>query len=264
MISLFLFFTELSGLLDVLRAQAPPTAGKIRIIQGTGPTEGMVLVPAGSFLMGSNEASDQMPVRRLWLPAFWIDRTEVTAGAFDIFLKEKNLFSPKSPLWDGESLKPELKNHPAFPVPWELANEFCRFHGKRLPSEAQWEKAARGPAGWKFPWGNDWNNTFCNNGDQNVGRKLRSRPVGGFPEGTSHYGALDMAGNVREWVRDFYEPNAYQKTRLTIMPIRGEAPRVLRGGSFNKNQQSLSTHHRSHSDIDPELSDFGFRCVMDE
>ena len=157
----------------------------------------------------------------------------------------------------------EFAEHPAYPISWARADEYCRAMGKRLPTEAEWEKAARGPDERLFPWGNDWNNRMANNSDINIDRDIRSRPVGSFPEGASPYGVLDMAGNVAEWVKDIYEPDAYSRSRLVFRPPWEPAPHVLRGGSFAGNQLTLSAAHRSHGDIDPEAANMGFRCASD-
>ncbi|MCB1154808.1 SUMF1/EgtB/PvdO family nonheme iron enzyme, partial [bacterium] len=100
--------------------------------------DGMVRVPAGSFVMGSRLAADQMPVRRIRLPEFWIDRTEVTAGAYEAYRQSRNLPAPGPPLWADGELIAEYAEHPAYPVTWTQADKYCRAMGKRLPTEAEW------------------------------------------------------------------------------------------------------------------------------
>ncbi len=231
---------------------------------GKGNFEGMVYVSPGSFIMGSEAAADQLPVRRLNLDGFWIDRSEVTAREFDSFLRLNNLSNSGPPVWLASGdLDPEMAEHPAYPVSWKLADEYCRKLGKRLPSEAQWEKAARGSMGSNFPWGEKWDNQKSNNAYLNIWKTIKSRPGGSFPDGASPYGAQDMAGNVREWVQDSYEPDAYA-SRFIFKPLWVDPPHVLRGGSFAGSHHTHTGSHRSHRDINPERRDYGFRCAMED
>jgi len=249
---------------DWLGQQTIEPSATVTVISGEGKYAGMVYVPGGPFVMGSNAAADQMPVRTRKVGGFWIDRTEVTAAQFDRFLQERNIAPPAGPLWSGGVLTEALADHPAYPVPWSQARAYCRWAGKRLPTEVEWEKAARGVDARRYPWGNDWDPTRCNSSDRNIEQTIRSRPVGSFPAGASPCGALDMAGNVREWTEDVYEPDAYAGRRFVIKPFWLDAPHTLRGGSFAGNQAALSTTHRSHGEIDPSRGDFGFRCAADD
>lgn len=232
-------------------------------LNGKGVHEGMIYVPPGTFIMGSTAAADQLPIRRLYLDGFWIDRSEVTARRFDAFLRDRELINPGPPVWnENGDLKPEMAEHPAYPVSWRLADEYCRHLGKRLPTEAQWEKAARGPSGNIFPWGAQWDNQRSNNAYLNIWKETKSRPVGSFPDGASPYGVLDMSGNVREWVLDNYEPDGY-RPRFMLKPPWADPPHVLRGGSFAGSHHTHAGSHRSHRDINADRKDFGFRCAME-
>jgi formylglycine-generating enzyme required for sulfatase activity len=183
----------------------------------------MVLVPAGPFRMGlpSNDLlaeEHEKPERAVVLSAYWIDLYPVTNGRFARFLQAggydreewwssagwawKCRQEIRQPLvwdqrgWDG----PE---QPVAGVSWYEAGAYCRWAGRRLPTDAEWEKAARGTDGRRYPWGNDWPTSRLANFDLQVGR---STPIGLYPEGTSPYGCHDMAGNVNNWVEDWYWP----------------------------------------------------------
>ena len=246
--------------IEILRVHAAPGDLPARI-DGQGERAGMVLVSAGSFVMGGNDNPDQMPIRRRWLPVFWIDCMEVTAAEFDAFLRQQDAPPPGPPLWTEAGLRPELGEHPAYPVTWEQADAYCRARGKRLPTEAEWEKAARGPGGLAYPWGDGFDTNRVNDRAATVGLPVKSQPVGAFPEGGSVYGALDMAGNIREWVADPYEPDAYKEHRFTLPVPWIDRLHVLRGGSFMSSPDKLTTFNRSHSDLDATNADQGFRCA---
>lgn len=258
------FLFAVGDTLEIHRGQSASPTEPLIVRESSAPFTGMVEVPAGLFLMGGEDAPDQLPVRRRHLPTFLIDRHEVTAGEFDDFLKDNNLVDPGPPLWVDGKLRPDLAKHPAYPVPWKQAHDYCRRCGKRLPTEAQWEKAARGPHGNRFPWGNEFDNRRGNFKEASLGRQVKSQPVGSYPDGASPYGALDMAGNVREWTADVYEPDAYKAKQFFIRPPWQPAVRVLRGGSFISGENLLTTTHRFHGDLGAVNQDAGFRCIADE
>jgi formylglycine-generating enzyme required for sulfatase activity len=208
----------------------------------------MVYVPAGEFTMGSlpgEGEGDEMPQHTVFLDAFWIDRTE-TGG-----------------------------ERPTVRLSWNEAQDYCNSVGGRLPTEAEWEKAARGTDGREYPWGNDIpDNTKANYCEEGEDCGIEKRPdgllvykeqgpVGLFPAGASPYGALDMAGNVWEWVADWYDPSYYTSSpsENPSGPDNGDN-KVLKGGSFNNSAWEIRSANR-HSAL-PKDGDksIGFRCMV--
>ena len=164
----------------------------------------LVYVPAGEFLMGSTDAdldakADENPQHKVTMDTFWIDRTEV---AKDQYQKCVDAGKCAVPVCSGTG----ISDHPVVCVSWQDATNYCAWAGRRLPTEAEWEKAARGTDGRKYPWGNEAPDDKRLNYNANVGK---TSAVGSYPSGASPYGALDMAGNVWEWVADWYDQNYY-------------------------------------------------------
>ena len=237
-------------------ASPPPTqppafsAGDTRLRAKDGMT--MVYVPAGGFQMGSNESDlladdDEKPEHSVTLSAFWIDQTEVTNAQFVAFLNEQGNQKEADSTWleikDQDALieqqgdtfqaKDRFTDHPAIEVSWYGAKAYCQWAGGRLPTEAEWEYAARGPEGLIYPWGNQFDDSLanCSICDDNY---LRTAPVGTFPAGASWVGALDMAGNVWEWTNDWYESQYYASSpEVNPQGFDGGTRKVLRGGSWN-------------------------------
>jgi formylglycine-generating enzyme required for sulfatase activity len=263
----------------------------------------MVFVPPGEFFMGAPAGShalpDEQPERRVYLSGFWIDRLEVTNADYLQFVQQTGHRTPmnaKEPatLWAAGQPLPGIEDHPVVNVSWDDAVAFCRWWNKRLPTEAEWEKAARGTDRRLYPWGDDWDPNLANSASYWVGRKVEFRsgadwdefwlrgegatiskekgikgevltlPVGSFPAGASPYGLLDMAGNAAEWVQDWYNPNYYKEAALSdpTGPDRG-AIRSMRGGSWLKPAVSLRTTDRDWGTIDSRPSGTGFRCAKD-
>src|SRR5262249_24950691 len=157
--------------------------------------EGMVYVPGGQFEMGrSNGDEYERPAHIVIVEPFFIDRTEVTNEQYQRFVTETGHRAPTH--WQNGKFTPGEAKLPVFNVSWYDANAYARWAGKRLPTEAEWEFAARGADGRLYPWGNAWNASVSNAGHANGGRLVE---VGHFPAGTSPFGALDMCGNVWEW-----------------------------------------------------------------
>lgn len=209
----------------------------------TNPRDGaeMVLVPAGEFLMGSTEREggyDEHPQHRVHLDAYYIYRYEVTNGQFAKFVKETGYVAQGK--W-GNYCRPGMDRHPVVFVTWNDASAYCGWANVRLPTEAEWEKAARGADGRKYPWGSSWSDNRCNwfkgpklPGMADIGQGRGHLPVGSFPLGASPFGALDMAGNVWEWCNDWYGATSYESSspKNPRGPSMGKT-HVVRGGSFN-------------------------------
>jgi len=219
--------------------------------------ESMIEIPAGEFAMGSNDANDQKPIHKVYLDAYYIDKYEVTVGQFRKFCSATGNSMPDQPSWN------QGDNYPVVKVTWEDASSYASWAGKRLPTEAEWEKAARGPEGRKYPWGDSWDANKCNNGEDNSpDGYANTSPVGSFPQGASPYGVMDMAGNVWEWCADWYDKNYYKKSpsRNPTGPSSGSL-RVLRGGAWDNSQYFCRSVDRHSTIPQCSLSRQGFRCV---
>lgn len=263
----------------------------------------MVLVPAGEFTMGTPEGTDGLPdehpERRVYVSAFRIGRTEVTNRSYAAFVAATGHripanANPSVTLWEKHAPPPGTEDHPVVNVSWEDAFAYCRWAGARLPTEAEWEKAARGTDGRRYPWGNEWDIAKANSASYWAGRtvdfqsgaewdafwlkgdgariskekgikgEVLTLPVGSLPDGVSPYGLLDMAGNAAEWVADWFNPNYYKEAPLSDPPgpARG-AIKAMRGGSWLKPAVSLRTTDRDWGIMDSRPSGTGFRCAKD-
>jgi formylglycine-generating enzyme required for sulfatase activity len=206
--------------------------------------------------MGQDDGpSSSRPQRSVFLDAFTIERTEVTNAAFARFVQETG-YAAKG--WDDAVLS-DLADVPVVGVTWRDADAYCRWAGLRLPSEAEWEKAARGADGRIYPWGDTWNPARSNTAESGYGQP---RPVGSYPHGASPYGVLDMGGNVAEWVADYYDPDYY-----AAAPNRNPSgpnkvmDHVLRGGSFALPHAYARTFVRDSSHSSEPNRRVGFRCA---
>jgi formylglycine-generating enzyme required for sulfatase activity len=220
----------------------------------------MIEIPAGLFTMGSDEGDpEDGPAQEVDLPAFEIDKFEVTNVDFSVFTDETDYvtFAEKEGIgsWRDEWGIGE-DNHPVVMVTWDDANAYCEWLGKRLPAEAEWEKAARGDDGRSFPWGNEWDATKANVKD----RGLRGTAVvGSFGEGASPYGVEDIVGNVWEWTADWYQPYSDNTTEDAAY---GEKFRVTRGGGWFDLEPQATTFNRNAADPGKTATDeIGFRCA---
>jgi formylglycine-generating enzyme required for sulfatase activity len=201
------------------------------------------------------------PRRRLFLDAYLIDKYEVTNGKFKQFLAGSGKYNPQQLQMIYERLKMDQDDKPVRIVTWMIADEYCRAMGKRLPTEAEWEKAARGPDGFQFPWGNEWNPDYLNAGQE----EQEIMPVGSYEKGKSPYGVYDMAGNVMEWTADWYQ--AYPGAEYES-PLYGKQRRVVRGGGWGGIGHYVIPHYfraayRYNFPPDKAFNDVGFRCAKD-
>ena len=220
----------------------------------------MALVPAGDFMMGSNLADDEMPVHRVYLNAFYMDTYEVTVGQYAKYLEATDMEEP--PDWSIMN-QPQHQKRPVVNVDWEDAVMHCKWAGKRLPTEAEWEKAARGTDGRIYPWGNEApTRLLANYGRKEWNNHLALVPVGSFEEGKSPYGIYDMAGNAWEWVSDWYDYDFYKNSprRNPIGPATGDS-KVVRGGSWLYVSEFLRSAHRFAAQPTNRHFGYGFRCA---
>jgi len=264
--------------------------------------ENMVLVNAGGFIRGMDTVSDrnkkgknqetedklpvpkhsfedESPARMIYLSSYYIDKYEVSNSQYKKFMRSTDHAAPA--YWDHRKLN--IANHPVTGVNWFDANAYCRWNKKRLPTEAEWEKAARGPAGSIYPWGNTLDIEKANFSKGNTGKNMVTTPIDSYPEGSSYYGAYNMAGNVFEWVQDWYDPDYYKDTsnvrnvkgpdvgiELGVPGKYGEKikfgrKKVIRGGSWFAPEESITTTHRFWND---SLNNsygvgLGIRCARD-
>jgi formylglycine-generating enzyme required for sulfatase activity len=280
---------------------------------------GMVLIPAGEFVMGSDAVDsdgkqaefgfrqpmylDEHPRHRVKLNAFYIDKFEVSNGDYKHFVQETHISEPSTWVQNGYNvsdrhlasfdlnnlrkvardyfqldmdttkmdrkallaelrrIQAERNKLPVTVVNWYDAASFCRWQGKRLPSEAEWEKAARGPDGRRYPWGNEWDQTRTNVGDNNDNDAIVAAS-GSYPDDRSPYGVFDLAGNVSEWVNDWYRPYPGADFQSKFF---GDIQKVVKGGGAGVGHYALSyffrAARRGHADPSTLATDVGFRCA---
>ena len=260
----------------------------------------MVYVPHGPFIMGLDPAEpknkskhmtayekrmttpwsaeafhDEGPAHMVFLDAYLIDKYEVSNKSFKEFMDESGHSAPA--YWDDPRLnKPE---QPVVGINWTDAKAFCEARGKRLPTEAEWEKAARGPDANIYPWGNKFDPTRVNFGKS----RKATEPVDALSEGASYYGVYNMAGNVFEWVADWYDPQYYGRLETMVNPTGPAEPiwlggtgtyvdrltvgekRVIRGGSWIAPKNTVRSTHRfwNHPQNNSYGVGLGFRCAKD-
>ncbi|MBK9309066.1 MAG: SUMF1/EgtB/PvdO family nonheme iron enzyme [Nitrospira sp.] len=225
--------------------------------------EEMVVISAGPFIRGTNDGGfDEQPQRTIFLDAFSIDRYEVTNHQYQQFVTATGHRKPGLPSRYAKSgSKVRGVNQPVVYVSWEDASEYCRWRGKRLPTEAEWEKAMRGADGRLWPWGNREQPDGANWARVQDGHEVSAR-VGTFVTDTSPYGVMDGAGNVIEWVDDWYNETYYKESpeRNPMSPEHGTY-RVLRGGGHTTT--GLDIRITSRSKMMPDFRDetIGFRCA---
>ncbi len=237
----------------------------------------MMLIPAGWFLMGTSDAdavemqreygwrlkwfADEMPQHRVDLAAYYIDETPVTNAEYKRFL-DANPEHPAPPDWDPDdrTFPREKDNYPVVFVSWGDASAYARWARKRLPTEAEWEKAARGTDGRRYPWGQEFDQGRCNTKMSDLRATTSVRQYAQL--GDSPYGVIDMAGNVWEWCADWYDAE-YYKRPFTFNPPGPESGdwRVLRGGAWDISPDYARCANRDYIVPDNGYATVGFRCV---
>lgn len=219
----------------------------------------MVLIPAGEFFMGEDFTKKSLgPRHTVFLDAYYIDQYHVTNAHYKRFVDAAGHRPPSH--WIGTSYPRGKANHPVTFVSWHDAVAFCDWQGKRLPTEAEWEKAARGTDGRVFPWGNHYQAQRANVPNEAI---KDTTPVDAFPEGKSPYGVFDMSGNVFQWTSDWFQPYPGNKVPH---PNFGEKLKVLRGGSFFDCSYyrcgiSFQTYNRISLALTTRAISAGFRCA---
>jgi formylglycine-generating enzyme required for sulfatase activity len=265
--------------LAALRAQQPQQGGPTLEARVTKPvvpppTVGppkpedltpMIPIPAGEFLIGSTTGGnpDEMPQRRVTLDAFSIDKFETTVGRFAKFLQASGADAPE--YWNMVNVQTDGE-FPVVGVDWDQAQAYCKWAGKRLPTEAEWEKAARGTDGRMYPWGNTGQPQQMANlgkgGTFGYGKSLTK--VGNYESGKSPFGVYDMIGNVWEWVADWYDKSSYQgmPDKNPKGPEKGEQ-KVIRGGSWARVPLVSRAAARNRAAASSQTTSIGFRCAKD-
>ena len=241
----------------------------------------MVFVPAGPFEMESQRSDNEMPIHTVTLDDFYIDQYEVTTARFAAFLNERardsevvdtsitlshyiggeGFYLQRDGVWQ---VVEGYADYPVAWVSWHDARAYCEWRGGRLPSEAEWEKAARGTDGREYPWG--WGVDCSIANYENCMENGRATAVGSYPEAPSPYGAMNMAGNVREWVNDWYHKDYYSisPSNSPSGPNSGSI-KVLRGGGWRNPEFFLSVTDRAAYTQDTfRDNDVGFRCAASE
>ena len=229
-----------------------------------------VYILPGEFIMGHADAGADAPPHEVYVDGFWIKQTEVTNAEYGLCVMAGACTTPHDDRW----LDPALADHPVTYVNWEQATAYATWAGGRLPTEAEWEKAARGDDERRYPWGNTFRGEWANHCDatcpyawsnpNTADEYAATSPVGAYVAGASPYGVLDMAGNVWEWVADWYSEDYYQQSP----PENPNGPpdgrgKVLRGGSFITRADGLQSTTRYRNRVRFRNDVVGFRIVLE-
>jgi formylglycine-generating enzyme required for sulfatase activity len=237
----------------------PPTATPVPPISPSAVEAAMIAIPAGEFTMGSQNGVERPP-HAVFVDTFEMDQLEVTNEDFEKFVAETGYVTDAEKAGDTSwrYWAKDKPQHPVVKVSWNDAKAFCEWAGKRLPTEAEWEKAARGSDQRIYPWGNDWDVSKVNAKESGY---RETTVVGSFPAGASPYGVMDMAGNVSEWTSDWFQPYPGYPGGDNEAQYFGEKYRVIRGGGWFSDQNLVRTTERSASSMTLANDDVGFRCT---
>ena len=222
----------------------------------------MIYIPPGKFIMGADDGDDnEKPSHEVDLDGYWIGKYEITFAQYDFYCEDIGIKKPIDHGWGRE-------NRPVIHVSWNDATAYSDWLSEKtglkfkLPTEAQWEKAARGPGGLIYPWGNVYNMYNCNSKD---GELKKTSPVGTYARGKSPYGCMDMAGNVWEWCAEWYDKDYYKisPAKNRQGPVSGDKPdkRVMRGGSWDRESIELRCAKRGNGNPRSNFDHVGFRLV---
>ena len=222
-----------------------------------------VRVPAGEFTMGSDKDADEKPIHKVNLSEYLIGKYPVTNRQYQVFVLAEKYKAPNH--WTDGKIPQNKEEHPVVYVSWEDATAYCKWASKvsgvsvRLPSEAEWEKAARGTDGRTYPWGEGIDKSRANYYESKIGETTK---VGSYESGKSPYGVYDMAGNVWEWVNDWYDESYYQGSPSSNPqgPASGKS-RVSRGGPWNNYSSYLRVSNRYRNSPVNRYYFSGFRCA---
>lgn len=235
------------------------------IFDSNGEESGMVFIPAGEFLMGSTDGKhDEQPPHQVYLDAFYIDRYETTGKDFEEYLTINLDQHPTITGWSDRTVQPEMAKRPVFGLSWDRCNNYCAWRGKRLPTEAEWERAAAGTTHRIYPWGNEPpDSTRANWGKccaVLAGRVLAE--VGSYELGKTPEGVYDLAGNIAEWVYDWYDKNYYKNSeyRNPKGPEKGKF-HVIRGGAWNSYPHYMRSANRYGTNDGQDFYGIGCRCA---
>lgn len=262
---------------ESIGADSPHTKPKTTPVQEIKSKDGapMVLIPAGSFPMGvppgdRDGGRDEYPRHEVILDAYYLDKFEVTNGQYIEFVRATNHRVPQHPkdtsrsLWQKGMMPESVTDRPVINVDWYDAEAYCTWAGKRLPTEAEWEKAARGGDDRRFPWGNVEPTPKHLNYLQKWTGERTLMPVGSYEAGKSPFGVYDMAGNVWEWVNDWYDDRYYEKSPAKNPPgPTSGTQKVLRSSGWAVEAPLVRIFTRVASDPKDRNESTGFRCAMD-
>jgi len=240
----------------------------------------LVYIPAGEFEMGSSKAEDpeeERPQHIVYLRDYWIDKTEVSNAQYARCVADSeactkpayNYSATRGSYYDDS----QYADYPVIFVSWSQAAAYCEWVGRRLPTEAEWEKAARGSDGRIYPWGNSFDGTLANYCDVNCQLDWKDTrfddgygdvsPVGKYLQGASNYDVLDMAGNVYEWVADWFSESFPRSDARNPKGPDSGTGRVLRGGGWYDPAKRISATKRMYASPGNRADDIGFRCASD-